>query len=102
MITPPPRHRHSRNWRRLHHHQRNPDLGCRKPPAPKTFAVTINADDIDEPNETFTIILSGVENATLSDGEATITIADDNDAPRITIGDVTVSEGGGRSPFPSP
>lgn len=66
----------------------------------KTFAVTINADDIDEPNETFTIILSGVENATLSDGEATITIADDNDAPRITIGDVTVSEGGGQVTVP--
>ena len=40
-------------------------------------------------NETFLVILSGAENATISDSEATITISDNNDAPKITIGDVT-------------
>lgn len=59
----------------------------------KTFAVTINIDNIDEPDENFLVVLSGVENATLSGSEATITISDDNDAPRIVIGDVTVTEG---------
>ena len=59
----------------------------------KTFDVTIKTDDIDEPNETFSVILSGVENASISDGDATITISDNNDSPKIIIGDVTLTEG---------
>ncbi len=59
----------------------------------KTFDVTIKTDDIDEPNETFSVILSGPIGATISDGDATITISDNNDSPKITIGDFTLTEG---------
>ncbi|MFO7683687.1 MAG: Calx-beta domain-containing protein, partial [Chloroflexota bacterium] len=59
----------------------------------RTFGVTINIDNIDESDEDFRIVLSGVKNAALSSSEAIITISDDNNAPRIVIGDVTVTEG---------
>jgi len=58
-----------------------------------TFDITINTDDIDESEETVIVTLSNSTNAAISDSEATITISDDNDAPRITIGDVTLTEG---------
>ncbi len=60
--------------------------------AAKTFEVTINEDDIDEPDETFLVTISNAVNSSISDSEATITISDNNEAPRITIGDVTVEE----------
>ncbi|MBE2220109.1 MAG: protein kinase [Anaerolineae bacterium] len=58
-----------------------------------TFNVTINTDDIDEPDETFIVTLSNSTNAAISDSTATITISDDNEAPKIIIGDVTLTEG---------
>lgn len=59
----------------------------------KTFAIPIKADDIDEADETFLVVLSGSENAAISNSDAIITISDNNDAPKITIGDVIVTEG---------
>jgi hypothetical protein len=44
-----------------------------------------------EPDETFFVNLSAATNATIADGQAVGTIADDE--PRISIGDVTKAEG---------
>ena len=65
--------------------------------APLATAVTTPVDvlgDTDpEANETFRVELSGVENATVSDGEAIGTIIDDEPAATLSIDDVTVVEG---------
>jgi len=58
-----------------------------------TITVKVNGDTLDEANETLTLTLSNVVGATLLDGEATGTIEDDDAAPTISIGDVTVVEG---------
>ena len=47
----------------------------------KTIMVPIKQDALDEEDETFTITLSGVSNATIEDNEATGTIRDDDDPP---------------------
>ena len=61
----------------------------------KTVSVTISDDSIDEDDETFKFTLSGESNATIDDGEATVTITDDDDPPELSVGDETVAEGGG-------
>ncbi|MFT3807559.1 Calx-beta domain-containing protein [Arenimonas sp.] len=43
----------------------------------KTFVVTINGDRVQEPDETFTVNVSGVSGATVSDGSAVGTILND-------------------------
>ena len=50
----------------------------------QTIRVPIIDDDLDEASEAFTIALSGPENATIADGEATGVIAD-NDLPVVTV-----------------
>jgi probable HAF family extracellular repeat protein len=57
----------------------------------KTITVAVNGDRLGEANETFFVNLSGATNATLTDGQAVGTIIDDE--PRVSIGDVTKSEG---------
>ena len=52
----------------------------------KTVSVTVAGDDVDEPNETFTVTLSSASGADISDGTATGTITDDDDAPTVTLG----------------
>lgn len=47
----------------------------------KPVAITINDDDVDEPNETFQLLLENPTNATLSNARATATIVDDDEAP---------------------
>ena len=58
---------------------------------------TINGDTKVEPNETFNVGLSGATNgATISDGQGTATITNDDAAPTagsVSINDVTISEG---------
>ena len=44
----------------------------------KTFVVTINGDRVQEPDETFTVNVSGVSGATVSDGSAVGTIKNDD------------------------
>ena len=44
----------------------------------KTIAVSIVGDAVDEPDETFTVNLSSPGNATIVDGQAIVTIADDD------------------------
>lgn len=60
------------------------------------FAVTINGDGTVEPNETFTVNLSGVSGATIADGQGIGTITNDDVAPPI-VSDVVISQvyGGG-------
>lgn len=57
----------------------------------KTVTVLVNGDRLAEPNETFTLNLSSPTGATLAAGQAVGTIVDDE--PRISISDVTKSEG---------
>jgi hypothetical protein len=57
----------------------------------KTITVLVNGDRLAEPNETFFVNLSGATNATIADTQGLGTIVDDE--PRISISDVTKSEG---------
>ena len=50
-----------------------------------TVSVSVSGDSVDEPDETFTVTLSNPSGATLADGVGTGTIADDDDAPRVTL-----------------
>ena len=51
----------------------------------RTIVVPVLSDDLDEADETFTVTLSGVQNAALSVSEATGTITDDDDAPALSV-----------------
>ncbi len=64
-----------------------------------TTGVTIADDVIDELDETFTVTLSNVRNATIADGSATVTITDNDAQPTVSVADVAVTEGdAGSSP----
>src|SRR5205085_350627 len=56
-----------------------------------TITVLVNGDRLAEPTETFVVNLSAPTNATIADGQGIGTILDDE--PRISINDVTVTEG---------
>ncbi|MFC5578225.1 Calx-beta domain-containing protein [Lysobacter niabensis] len=58
----------------------------------RTFAVTINGDTAREANEAFSVNVTNVVNASLSDGFATATILND-DGPTLSIADVAIAEG---------
>src|SRR5207247_1144339 len=57
--------------------------------------VTVIGDAIPEPNGTFSINLSSPVNATIARARGTATILDDDPAPALSIGDLTVREGSG-------
>jgi ELWxxDGT repeat protein len=57
----------------------------------QTITVLVKGDRLGEPDETFFVNLSGATNATLDDGQGLGTILDDE--PRISISDVTMTEG---------
>jgi len=57
----------------------------------KTITVQVIGDRLVEPNESFVVNLSAPTNATIADGQGIGTILDDE--PRISINDVTVTEG---------
>ena len=64
----------------------------------KTVAVTVNGDELDEPNETVVLRLSSASNAALSGGKATLdgtgTINDDDAEPTVSVADASaVNEG---------
>ena len=59
----------------------------------KTIALTVNGDRVGEPNETFVVNLSQVQGAVIGDGQAVVTIQDDE--PRVSINDVSRNEGNG-------
>ncbi len=64
-----------------------------------TIPVPVTQDVLDELDETFKVTLSNPVNATLSDGEATGTIEDDDAPPGLSIADQTESEGVGDMTF---
>ncbi|MFL6334996.1 MAG: Calx-beta domain-containing protein [Pyrinomonadaceae bacterium] len=59
----------------------------------KTVTVQVKGDTTDEPDETFSFNLGSPTNATISDDQGIGTIKDDDDAPSISVNDVTVLEG---------
>ena len=59
----------------------------------QTIELTIYGDDIDEPDEEFYVVFANVQNAKMDVYTYTVTIIDDDDAPTITIDDITVEEG---------
>jgi CSLREA domain-containing protein len=64
-----------------------------------TISIPILQDTIYEGSETFTVTLANPSNATISAGTGTATINDDDTAPTISIGNVTVVESGGNAVF---
>ncbi len=64
----------------------------------KTIDITVNGDEIDEPDETIVLRLSSPSNATFSGGSTTLDgtgmITDNDAAPTVSVGDaVAVTEG---------
>jgi hypothetical protein len=60
--------------------------------------VSVTGDDLVETNETFTVRLSNPANATIGDGDGTVTILDEDDTtpgvlPKVRIGDASGPEG---------
>lgn len=65
----------------------------------KTVYVATTNDTLDEVNETFKFVLSGATGATIGAGTGIGTITDNDPAPKITIGDVSVDEAAGAAVF---
>ncbi len=59
----------------------------------KTFSVPVIGDLLNEPNETFYVILSSPVNCSIGKGRGIGTIIDDDAPPIITIDDVRIGEG---------
>ena len=57
------------------------------------FAVTVNGDTANEPNETFFVNVSNVSGATVADAQGLGTIQNDDAPPDLSITDVTQAEG---------
>lgn len=60
-----------------------------------SLPITIIGDTLDEPDETFTVVLSSPANAFIADGTAVVTIVDDDPPPSLSVNDVSVVEGTG-------
>jgi len=60
---------------------------------PKVIEISIEDDEIDELDEILNIILSGPQNASLSENNSAILTIDDNDEATISVADVTQVEG---------
>ena len=58
----------------------------------RLVAVAVNGDLLDEANETFRLVLSSPTNAAVAAGRGTGTITDNDPAPTLTVGNVTVTE----------
>jgi hypothetical protein len=59
----------------------------------RTVQVSVAGDDIDEPNETFQVLLANPSGATIGDGTGTGTINDDEVQPSVRVGNASVTEG---------
>jgi hypothetical protein len=59
----------------------------------QTIAVPVIGDTMNEPNETFTVTLSGPVGATVARSVATGTIVNDDPVPSISVADVSLLEG---------
>ncbi len=60
-----------------------------------TIPAEVVADALDEPTERFQIVVDSVTGATVGDGTASVTIIDDDRAPRVVVADARVGEGDG-------
>jgi len=60
----------------------------------QTIVVPVIGDTLDEIDEAFSVELSGATNAGISDNQAQATITDNDDAPELMIGDVTLDPEG--------
>jgi uncharacterized repeat protein (TIGR01451 family) len=58
------------------------------------FTVATAADPVDEVDETFIATITGVSGAVVTDASGEGTIVDDDGAPSVSVGDVSVVEGG--------
>jgi Tol biopolymer transport system component len=58
-----------------------------------SYDVAVAADPMDEPDESFTVVLSAAERATLARTTAEATIEDDDAPPVLTVSDVELPEG---------
>ena len=58
----------------------------------QTITITVNADLVDEVDETFLVVLSNAVNAPIQDGTGVGTINDD-DGPVVNIADASITEG---------
>ena len=65
----------------------------------KGVLVLVLDDALDEPDETFNLALSNASGATVSVGEATGTIADDDPAPALAVAGASGTEDGGELVF---
>ena len=65
----------------------------------RTLAVPIVNDLLDEADESFAVVLSGARHARVARARATGTIADDDAAPELTIGDRSAVESAGQMEF---
>ncbi len=59
----------------------------------QTISVPITRDNIDEPNENFSVELSGAVNATIYDANGAGSITDDDNAPSVTLNNRSLNEG---------
>lgn len=59
----------------------------------RTITVSISSDVLDEADEGFTVDLSNPMNASISDGQGTALILDDDATPTLSVNDVQVVEG---------
>jgi Calx-beta domain-containing protein len=59
------------------------------------IAITVNGDVLNEANETFSVNLSNLTNATIADGSGLGTITNDDPLPTLAVNDVTVTETNG-------
>ena len=65
----------------------------------RTIAVTIVDDTLYESDEQFTVTLRAPVNATVRGAQGTGTIADNDQAPKLSIADGVLTEGNGSMPF---
>ena len=61
----------------------------------KTVAISINADALDEPDQTFAFTMAGAVNATITTPTVNATITDDDATPTVAIADLAKVEGTG-------
>jgi photosystem II stability/assembly factor-like uncharacterized protein len=65
----------------------------------KTITVPVKGDQIDEPDQTFSVDLSSPQNGVIADGHGVGTIADDDAPAKISVADTSVVEGDAGSKY---
>ena len=65
----------------------------------QTIAVAVIDDDLDEPDETFDLLLSDGVGMVLADGAAAAMIVDDDEAPTVSVADASTVESQGELRF---